>query len=98
MNLPAILDIALALVFIYLILSLLASEIQEIIAALLQWRAKNLKEAIETLLGGAVPPKKPNNNSIKLTNETTGQLHTIKEVDVKKTTVAKLTRVTEIQD
>ncbi len=57
MNLPAILDIAIALIFIYLILSLLSSEIQEIIAALLEWRAKNLKEAIETLLGGSVETK-----------------------------------------
>ncbi|WP_009631351.1 hypothetical protein [Synechocystis sp. PCC 7509] len=80
MDLPAILDIAIALIFIYLILSLLASEIQEIIAAFLQWRAKNLKEAIEILLGGVVQ-KQPTNP------EELGQLPTIetktKEADVK---------------
>lgn len=52
MNLPLVFDIATGLVFIYLILSLLASEIQEIIATLLQWRAKHLKEAIENMLTG----------------------------------------------
>lgn len=52
MNLPVILDIAIGLVFIYLIASLLASEIQELLAALLQWRAKHLKESIQNLLSG----------------------------------------------
>ncbi|NEQ34246.1 MAG: hypothetical protein F6K04_25225 [Leptolyngbya sp. SIO4C5] len=52
MNLPLILDLALGLVFTYLILSLLASEIQEIISAVLQWRAEHLKYSIEQLLAG----------------------------------------------
>ncbi|GAB4367061.1 MAG: hypothetical protein Kow00121_05040 [Elainellaceae cyanobacterium] len=52
MNLPLIIDIAIGLVFIYLILSLLTSEIQEIIATLLQWRAEHLKKSIENLLTG----------------------------------------------
>ncbi|MBD0266988.1 MAG: hypothetical protein ICV77_01715 [Cyanobacteria bacterium Co-bin8] len=52
MNFPFILDLALGLVFTYLILSLLASEIQEIIGALLQWRAEHLKRSIEVLLAG----------------------------------------------
>lgn len=52
MNLPFILDIALGLIFIYLILSLLASEIQEIIGTVLQWRAEHLKLSIEVLLAG----------------------------------------------
>jgi hypothetical protein len=52
MNLPLILDIAIGLIFIYLILSLLASEIQELIATLLQWRAKHLRKSIEILLTG----------------------------------------------
>jgi hypothetical protein len=55
MNLPAILDVAIGLVFIYLILSLLASEIQEIIATLFQWRAVHLKKSIEILLSGGKP-------------------------------------------
>jgi hypothetical protein len=50
MNLPYILDVAIGLIFIYLILSLLASEIQELIATLLQWRAAHLKKSIEILL------------------------------------------------
>lgn len=52
MNLPLVFDIALGLTFIYLILSLLASEIQELIATLLQWRAEHLKKAIEILISG----------------------------------------------
>ncbi|MEA5595134.1 hypothetical protein [Rivularia sp. UHCC 0363] len=54
MNLPFILDIALGLIFTYLILSLLASEIQELIATLLQWRAVHLRKSIEILLAGGV--------------------------------------------
>ncbi|MEH2236250.1 hypothetical protein [Nostoc sp.] len=52
MNLPVVVDITIGLVFIYLILSLLASEIQELIATCLQWRAKHLKNSIELLLAG----------------------------------------------
>jgi hypothetical protein len=53
MNLPFIFDLATGLIFIYLILSLLTSEIQEIIATLLQWRAEHLKKSIEILLTGS---------------------------------------------
>lgn len=52
MNIPLIVDIAIGLIFIYLILSLLASEIQELITTVLQWRAKHLKESIESMLAG----------------------------------------------
>ncbi len=52
LSLPAFLDIAIGLTFIYLILSLLASEIQELIAAFLQFRAKHLKKSIYIMLGG----------------------------------------------
>lgn len=52
MNLPFVLDVLISLVFIYLILSLLASEIQELITTLLQWRAKHLKDSIESLISG----------------------------------------------
>jgi hypothetical protein len=52
MNLPVVIEIAIGLVFIYLILSLLTSEIQEIISILLQWRAEHLKKSIENLLAG----------------------------------------------
>lgn len=57
MNLPFILDVAIGLLFIYLILSLLASEIQELITTLLQWRAKHLKDSIEVLLSGGTSTK-----------------------------------------
>jgi hypothetical protein len=53
MSLPLILDVALGLVLIYLLLSLLASEIQELIATLLQWRADHLKKSIEILMTGS---------------------------------------------
>ncbi|QQE66740.1 hypothetical protein GFS31_34410 [Leptolyngbya sp. BL0902] len=52
MNFPIILDIALGLVFVFFALSLLASELQEIIGTLLQWRAEHLKQSIEILLSG----------------------------------------------
>lgn len=52
MNLPVVLDVALGLIFIYLTLSLLASEIQELIGTVLQWRAEHLKNSIEVLLSG----------------------------------------------
>jgi hypothetical protein len=54
MNLPLILHVAIGLIFIYLILSLLASEIQELVATVLQWRAQHLRRSIEILLGGDV--------------------------------------------
>ncbi len=53
MSLPIILEMAIGLIFIYLTLSLIASEIQEILSALLQWRAEHLKRSIEQLLSGS---------------------------------------------
>jgi hypothetical protein len=52
MNLPVVIDIAIGLIFIYLILSLLTSEIQELVTILLQWRAEHLKRSIENLIAG----------------------------------------------
>lgn len=49
---PLVVEIAIGLVFIYLILSLLTSEIQELIATVLQWRAEHLKKSIENLVTG----------------------------------------------
>ncbi|MBN4003166.1 hypothetical protein [Nostoc sp. LPT] len=67
MNLPVVVDITLGLVFIYLILSLLASEIQELITTLLQWRAKHLRTSIELLLsGGSESEKSDIINAIQL--------------------------------
>ncbi len=52
MNLPLVLDVVISLAFIYLALSLLASEIQELLATLLQWRARHLRDSITNLFGG----------------------------------------------
>ena len=53
MSLIEILEIAIALIFIFLIFSLLASEIQEQLGAILEFRSKTLRESIRTLLGEA---------------------------------------------
>jgi methyl-accepting chemotaxis protein len=58
MSIPFILEVVLGLVFIYFALSLLASEIQEIIGTLLQWRAEHLKRSIEVLIAGNDPTSK----------------------------------------
>lgn len=55
MNLPLVIDVVIGLLGIYFILSLLASEIQELLATLFQWRAAHLKRAIEQLLIGHEP-------------------------------------------
>ncbi len=52
MNLPVIVDIVIGLIFIYLILSLIAAEVQELITTILQWRAQHLKDSIVNLLSG----------------------------------------------
>lgn len=58
MSLPFVVDIAIGLIFIYLILSLLASEIQELISTLLQWRAAHVKKSIEVLFSGSTQQTK----------------------------------------
>jgi hypothetical protein len=50
MNLPTIFNVAIGVVFIYLVLSLLASQVQEIVATLFELRAKHLTKAIEGLV------------------------------------------------
>lgn len=52
MNIPLVLDIVIGVLFIYLILSLIASELQELLTTLLQWRAEHLRKSIEILLTG----------------------------------------------
>jgi hypothetical protein len=52
MNLPLVLDVVISLVFIYLVLSLLASELQELLATILQWRARHLRNSIMNLMAG----------------------------------------------
>lgn len=63
MNFSFILDIAIGLIFIYLILSLLSSEIQELLTTLLQWRAVHLKKSVEILLTGG--ESTPEDESVK---------------------------------
>lgn len=57
MGITFVLDVAIGLIFIYLILSLLASELQELLTTLFQWRAKHLRDSIEVFLagGGSTP-------------------------------------------
>lgn len=50
MDLPTIINVGISLIFIYLILSLLTSEVQEAIATWREWRAKHLKIAIGNIL------------------------------------------------
>jgi hypothetical protein len=50
MNIPNLVNVAISLIFIYLVLSLLVSAIQEYITSLLEWRAGNLKANIIRLL------------------------------------------------
>ena len=65
MNLPTIFNIAIGLVFIYLVLSLLASQIQEVVATILGWRAEQLTRAIENLVLGDTDPELEINNKSK---------------------------------
>lgn len=52
MSLPIIVEVVISLIFVYLTFSLLASEIQEVLGTVLQWRAEHLKRSIEVLLSG----------------------------------------------
>jgi len=62
MSLPIVLEIAIGLIFIYLTLSLAASEIQEILSALFQWRAEHLKRSVEQLIAGNQLPSTSESN------------------------------------
>jgi hypothetical protein len=44
------LDVAIGLVFLYLLLALMVTTVQELVASVLDWRAKNLYAAIEDML------------------------------------------------
>ena len=73
MALPTIINIAIGSIFIFLILSLLAAEIQELIATLLQWRAVHLKRSIEILLTGGEPT--PNDKDIEKVERIVNELY-----------------------
>ena len=51
------LDVAVGLFFLWFVLSLICSALNEIIASTLRWRAKTLGEGIENLLSGTDDPK-----------------------------------------
>ena len=52
--LEAILDVAIGMIFMWLILSIATMSVQEWIASYLKWRAKDLETAIERLLADKV--------------------------------------------
>jgi hypothetical protein len=64
MDLTTLLQIIISLVFIYLILSLVVSELQEQLTALSEFRARNLKKAIEIFLGEKVAGELYNSNTL----------------------------------
>jgi hypothetical protein len=66
MSLATLLQIIISLIFIYLILSLVVSELQEQLTAFLEFRARNLKKAIEIFLGKKLAEKlyDPSQNSL----------------------------------
>src|SRR5262249_43029615 len=45
-------DVAIGIIFLYLLLTFLASAIVEVISRILNWRARNLHDAIKTMLSG----------------------------------------------
>lgn len=69
MNLPFILDVSLGLIFTYLILSLLASEVQELIATVFQWRAEHLRRSIEIFLSGGDADSSDDHRVVELANQ-----------------------------
>jgi hypothetical protein len=53
-----VLDVAIGMVFVYLLLSLLCSAVNEYMEATLNYRAKNLQKGIQLLLDGEIAPQK----------------------------------------
>ncbi|MDJ0797247.1 MAG: hypothetical protein QNJ51_10505 [Calothrix sp. MO_167.B12] len=51
MNLPTVLNIVIGLMLTYLVCSVVSSQVQELIATVLEWRAKHLKDGITYLFG-----------------------------------------------
>ena len=49
-----ILDVAVGMIFVYLLIALIVSSLSELIAAALKWRAKNLAAGIHRLLGSTI--------------------------------------------
>lgn len=59
MTLGAIIDVAVGLIFTYMLLSLIVSAVQEILAGMLQSRAANLRAGMAAILSLAAPGKQP---------------------------------------
>jgi hypothetical protein len=56
MSWSAGLNVALGLIFLYLVFSVAVSRINEFVTSRLQWRAKGLERALFTMLGGSAAP------------------------------------------
>jgi hypothetical protein len=75
MNFPLVVDIAIGLIFIYLTLSLIASELQELLATVLQWRAKHLRKSIELLLSGGSEAKRRETEDVQKAKKLVQELY-----------------------
>ena len=72
-----ILDVAVGMIFVYLLIALIVTSLSELIAAALKWRSKNLAEGIHKLLGSVPSPLGPGASP----GETSGgQPKTLKEL------------------
>jgi len=54
-----VLEVALGLVFIYLVFSLVCSALQELVSTILGWRAENLEQGLRQMLAGDLPDGSP---------------------------------------
>src|SRR4051812_45937427 len=53
MNIPAVVEICISMAFIYLVLSLMCTTLNEIVSTLLRFRARSLAGAINAFMGDA---------------------------------------------
>ncbi|MEM9213550.1 MAG: hypothetical protein AAGD25_04310 [Cyanobacteria bacterium P01_F01_bin.150] len=81
MNLPVIFNVAIGLVLIYLVLSLIASEIQEMLATVLEWRAKHLKESIAYLLSAHASQTSDVSDNGNSSEVDEGRMRTLNDAD-----------------
>jgi hypothetical protein len=61
-----VLEVAVGLLFVYLVFSLVCSAVQELVATAFSWRAKNLEEGLRSMLQGAEKPSKDDPELAKL--------------------------------
>lgn len=62
-----VLDVAIGVVFLFLLLALLVTTVQELVATVFGWRSKNLYNAIDSMLTGAFEPPNSANPSAQST-------------------------------